>query len=158
MLNSYAMWLNIPLIDALLWRRHSSLVMRALSLAVAGQKPIAAGIEGLAHDYPAGWVRRRLVRIDEDVHKGRDWIESLQDRGLIRRSDAAVLDAAQRVGNLEWALRELAESSDRRLGYRLEFWLQLLFPLLIIAAGALVSLFALAYFLPLVKLIEVLAG
>ena len=74
-----------------------------------------------------------------------------------RRNDAAVLASAQRVGNLDWALRELAESSDRRLGYRLQFWLQLIFPLIVLAVGALVFLLAVAYFLPLVTLITKLA-
>ena len=158
LLNSYALWWNVPLIDYVVRRRHSALLMRALGMAVEGKKPIASAIGSLAVDYPSSWVRGRLRRVVDDVRQGRDWVESLLDHSLIRPAEAAVLVAAQRVGNLEWALREMAESSDRRLGYRLKFWLQMLFPLLILGLGAVVFLFAVAYFSPLVRLIEALAG
>ena len=67
-----------------------------------------------------------------------------------------MLGSAQRVGNLAWALREMAESNERRLGYRLQFWLQLLFPMLLICLGAVVFVLVVAYFCPLVSLIEAL--
>ena len=100
----------------------------------------------------------RLVRVKRDVEHGSDWVESLSDHGLIRPLDEAVLKSAERVGNLPWALEEMAASNDRRLGYRLQLVLQMLFPLTIIGIGALVFIFAVAYFSPLVKLIKVLAG
>ncbi|MCA1684700.1 MAG: type II secretion system F family protein, partial [Planctomycetia bacterium] len=52
--NSYALWWDVPAIDSLFRRRHSSLVMRALSLVVAGKRPIPRAIAALATDYPSG--------------------------------------------------------------------------------------------------------
>ena len=157
LLMSFAVWWDLPLVNSLFRRRHSALILRLLSLAVAGRRPIPAVIERLSVEYPAGWVRERLSLVSDDIREGRNWIDSLTERSLIRRPAAAVLHSAQRVGNLEWALHETAESTDRRLGYRLQFWLQMLFPLLIVGMGALVGLFAVAYFLPLVQLIEALS-
>jgi type II secretory pathway component PulF len=148
---------DIPLFDSLLRRRHTTLVLRALGLTVGGRRPIGEGIEALSREYPSEWVRKRLRRVNEDVRQGRDWIESLADRSLIGPADAAVLEAAARVGNLEWALREMADANERRLGYWLQFWLQMLFPFLVLVLGVVAFFFAVAYFAPLVRLLEVLA-
>jgi protein transport protein HofC len=149
---------DIPIVDVLFRRRHATLLLRALAMTVEGGKPIAAGIAMLAGGYPSTWVRRRLRDVDEDVMHGRDWIESLEYHRLILPTDAAVISSAQRVGNLRWALEEMAESNERRLGYRLQLCVQLLFPVLVLAMGALVGLFVISYFCPLVVLIERLAG
>jgi protein transport protein HofC len=149
---------NIPFLDSWLRRRHTALVLRGLALTVEGGKPISTGLSILARDYPSSWVRRRLRLVRDDVEHGRDWVESLQDYGLIRSADNAVLASAQRAGNLAWALREMADLCNRRLGYKLQFWLQLLFPLAMIALGVIVFFLAVAFFSPLVMLIEALAG
>ncbi len=149
---------NVPFLDSLFRRRHTTLILRALALTAEGGKPITTGLAVLASDYPSSWVRGRLVRVKRDVEQGSDWAESLSDHGLIQPLDEAVLKSAQRVGNLAWALEEMAASNDRRLGYRLQLILQLLFPVTIIGIGALVFVFAVAYFSPLVKLIERLSG
>src|SRR5262249_47459697 len=149
---------ELPFFSALFRRRHATLILRALALTAEGRKPILAGIATLSQAYPSRWVRRRLVEGRRDVERGGDWVESLGDHGLIRPSDEAVLTSAQRAGNLGWALAELAEANERRLGYRLQLWLQLLFPALVFALGLLVFVMAVAYFSPIVKLIEVLSG
>lgn len=149
---------NVPPIDALFRRRHTTVLLRALALSVGGGKPVTPALGVLAREYPSYWVRERLRRVDADVRDGRDWADALGDRGLIRPADAAVFASAQRAGNLEWALRELADSAERRTGYRLQFLTQSLFPVAILCLGAVVFVMAVAYFAPLVRLIEVLAG
>ena len=103
------------------------------------------------------WVRRRLRKVLREVREGADWVASLRGQGLINQADAAVLSSAQRVGNLPWALRETSSSAERRLSYRLQFWLQILFPVVVMAMGTMVFFYAVAYFMPLVRLIEALA-
>lgn len=152
-----ALW-DVPFADSLFRRRHTALILRALALTTEGGRPIEAGVEQLGRDYPSRWVRRRLVAALSDVRQGGDWVESLGRRRLIQGADAAVLTSARRAGNLDWALREMAESNERRIGYRLQLWLQFLFPMLVLGLGALVFVMAVAYFSPLVHLIERLAG
>jgi type II secretory pathway component PulF len=62
--------------------------------------------------------------------------------------------AAQRVGNAEWALDEMAESSLRRLIYRWRLVLNIVFPAVLLLFGALVAFFVIGFFLPLVSLIQ----
>jgi type II secretory pathway component PulF len=147
---------NIPFLDALFRRRHANLVLRGLALAVSGQQPINSGLAVLASTYPSRWVRQRLKLVHRDVARGENWVGALYRRGLIRPADAAVLASAERVGNLEWALRETAAAGERRLGYRLYYWLQVLYPILLLGMGVIVFTLSLGYFLPLITIIETL--
>jgi protein transport protein HofC len=144
---------NVPLFDRLFRRRHTALVLRSLALVAEGGRPITLGISTLANHYPTEWVRRRLIRAESDVQDGADWVESLERYGLIRSAEGDVLKSATSVGNLGWALRELAETTERRLATRFQMIVQALFPLAVLALGLLVFIMAMAYFMPLVQLI-----
>ena len=157
---SFLAWgnFNVPLFDRLLKRRHTALGLRSLGLVVDGGKPIALGVSTLARHYPTWWVRRRLELVESDIAHGADWIESLKRRGLIRASDAEVLVSAAEVGNLSWALFELADSADRKLATRFQMVVQTLFPLVVVMLGMAVFILAMAYFVPLVQLITELTN
>ncbi len=68
-----------------------------------------------------------------------------------------MLRSSASVGNLAWALAELAETSERRLAIKIQALIQFLFPLVVLTLGFIVFLFAMAYFAPLVKLITELS-
>ena len=72
---------------------------------------------------------------------------------LIGRADRAILQAAQRVGNLPWRCGEMADSNRRRLAYRVQALLQMCFPLAVFVYGAIVCFIAVAVLLPLTALI-----
>ena len=156
---SFLAWGNysIPVFDRVLGRRHTALVLRSLSLIVEGGKPIALGINVLANHYPAYWVRRRLRGADSYVKGGVDWIEALRRHRVIRTADAAVLASAESVGNLAWALEELAATVERRLANRVQLVIQTFFPLVVVVLGMVVFILATAYFMPLVNLIQKLS-
>jgi type II secretory pathway component PulF len=88
-----------------------------------------------------------------DIKEGSAWQKSLQIHRLIGSADAALLSAAQRSGNLSWALAEMADSYQRKATYRLQALAQVVLPLLMVPAGILVCLLVVAYFAPLTKLI-----
>ena len=154
--NSYE--IDLAVVDSLFRRKHVGLILRSLALTVDGGKPIESGLALLARDYPSSWVQVRLRLILDATRRGESWTSSFQHYGLLSKSEAQTLDAASRVGNLGWVLRELAESSDRRLGYRLQLWSQFLFPVAVLAVGIVVFLVCVAYFAPLVTLIMRLSG
>jgi protein transport protein HofC len=156
---SFIGWGNydIPLFDRLLGRRHTALLFRSLSLVIHSNYPIEAGLSVMADHYPTPWVRRRLVAARNGVREGADWIESLLQHYLIKPSDAEVLRSAAAVGNLGWALDELAESSERRLAIRFQMAIQTLSPLVVVMFGMVVFVTAVGFFSPLVKIISELS-
>jgi len=153
---SFISWGNydVPLFDRLLGRRHTALLFRCLSLVVHAGKPIEFGLSLLGDHYPTRWVRRRLTAARTDVRQGSDWIEALWRHRLIRAADGEVLRSAAAVGNLGWALDELAESSERRLAIKFQMLVQTFFPLVVLMLGLVVFVTALGYFAPLVKIIS----
>jgi type II secretory pathway component PulF len=145
---------DLPVLDRLVRRRHAAVVLRTLAIGMEGGQPLPALLDALARRYPSRWVRGRLRSVRDDVAAGADWRRSLGTHGFLRRTESAVLETAQRVGNLPWALRELADGIDRRFGVRFQAWSQVLFPLIILGLGGLVFVLAVAYFLPLIQLIR----
>ena len=103
-------------------------------------------------------MRRRLIKVDDQVQLGESWISALQRQGIIKSSDAQVLSSAAEVGNLAWALRELAETNERRLAFRFQAVIQTLFPLVVLCLGMVVLFLAVAFFTPLVVLLRRLSG
>jgi type II secretory pathway component PulF len=156
---SFGGWMNyqMPIFDRLFSRRHTALVLRALSVVIEANRPIATGLAILAEHYPARWFRRRLAKVQKDVRLGADWIDALWRAGVIRKPDAEVLASAASVGNLAWACRELADTAERRQQLRMQVLTQTLVPVAIIVLGLVVALLAVGYFIPLVTLIQSLA-
>jgi protein transport protein HofC len=157
---SFAGWANydVPIFDRMLRRRHTALILRALSLSIETGKPIEAGMETVADHYPTWWIRRKLIRADDHVRQGAPWIDELYREGLIRGSEAEVLHSASLVGNLPWAMRELAETGERRLAFRFQAVIQTLFPLVVLSLGVCIFLLCFAFFAPLIELIGRLSG
>jgi type II secretory pathway component PulF len=152
-------YLGVPLFDLpgtsrILRRQHTTAILDTLALGVEHHRPLAGILRVLHESYPKKSIRRRLNDVLFDIEPGAAWQESLFRRGLIRRSDLAVLQSAERTGNLVWALREIAESNRRRLAYRLNVAVQLLFPPIVLSFGAAMLFIAVALFSPLLTLID----
>jgi type II secretory pathway component PulF len=104
-------------------------------------------IDAFSDQWPLDEVNRRM-------EQGTAWYAALRDCRLIRKADAAVLESAQRAGNLAWALRAMADSNDRQFIHRLRGRAQLLTPLAILCVGGAVGFFIISYFLPLLYLLR----
>jgi type II secretory pathway component PulF len=146
-----------PGIARLMRRLDSARILDTLALVAHQQRPLSEGIAALAQSYPKPDIRRRLRRAMGDIQAGGDWCESFRRHDLIRRPELAILQAAQRVGNLPWALHEMADSARRRLAYRVQAIVQFLFPPIVICMGMIVMFIVVALFLPLIALIQKLA-
>jgi protein transport protein HofC len=134
-------------------RYDGSVVMRLLALAVRESLPLDAMIGLLSRSYPRSNVRARLAMAGARIEAGEPWYDSLQDTRLIGPTETAVLKSATRVGNLDWALEEMAASSLRRVSYQLRLWLNILFPLTLLIFGLIVAFHVVGLFTPLVHLI-----
>lgn len=139
-------------------RRHAAVILRALAMTAEARRPIESGLHTLALRHPSRWVRGRVAAAEADVARGVDWREALHRRGLIRPTELEALRAAQAVGNLPWAMNDLADSALRRANVRRTMLAQALWPLIVGAVGAVVLLLAVAFFLPLIELIGRLSG
>lgn len=139
-------------------RRHAGAILRALAMTAEANRPIEAGLRTLAARYPSERIRRRIAAAEFDVKRGVDWREALYRHGLIRPVEFEVLATAQAVGNLPWAMNDLADAAERRANLRRILLAQVLWPLMIGTIGVVVLILAVAFFLPLIELIGSLPG
>jgi type II secretory pathway component PulF len=146
-----------PGMSRLVRRLDTARILDGLAIVARQERPMIDGIAALAGSYPKPNIQALMSRALRDVESGGDWAEALCGRGLIRRTDYALLQAAQRVGNLPWAMQEMADSNRRRYIYRLQAIVQAAFPPMVIVCGLIVMFIAVAVFWPLVTLIQVLA-
>jgi type IV pilus assembly protein PilC len=149
-------WLpwEIPFLDRFTKALDSGLALRSLAWLVQRGKPLHTAVAVTARSYPKYWFRRRLGQAVWDMSNGVEWSAALRSRRIISAGDAQLLAAAERVGNIPWALRMVAESGERRLMYRLQCAVQVLYPLAILAISVVVAIYALAFFLPMVTLLQ----
>ncbi len=145
---------DLPGMGRLVRRLDTAAILETLALAAEHRRPMPEAFATLARTYPKASIRGRLRGVLSDLEGGADWCQSLFVRGLIKQADRAILQAAQRAGNLPWALREMAQSSRRRLAYRLHALVQLLFPPCILAIGGIVMFIVVSLFIPLISLIQ----
>ena len=138
-----------------LFRRYDgAVVMRGLALAVRRGLPMPEALKLVEESYPLPIVSRRLAHVRQGVERGQAWQQCLVQERLISRGDAAVLGAAERVGNLDWALDEMAASGLRRQAHRVQIALQILFPVLLMSVGLVVFIIVCGLFMPLISLIQ----
>ncbi|MBX3411701.1 MAG: type II secretion system F family protein [Pirellulales bacterium] len=130
-----------------------ALVMRSLAAMAEAHRPFGPLLEALATGFPSAWARPRLENAARQVAIGGDWCVALQSQGLLGASDAAALQAGERVGNLPWVMRELAASGERRFVYRVAALGQVLLPIAVIVCGLVVLSIVIVCFQPLVEMI-----
>ncbi len=145
---------QLPIIGLLWWSADCSLVMHWLAIAVRKKLPLGEMVRMLAAHFPQARIRQRLERASMRIDRGQDWRDSLQATGILRRRENVLFKSAERVGNLAWALDEMAQSGIRRAAHRIRAWTSIIFPLILFGFGAIVLFICLGSFLPLVTLIS----
>src|SRR5690606_20709323 len=110
--------LNVPLLMRWFPRLDAPPLLRALSHAVAAGQPLPQVVNDMSHRHLRSDIRQRLMRIGDALQRGEALWTPLQDEGFIRRAEGEALAAAQRAGNLPWAMRTLAESMNRAVRRR----------------------------------------
>lgn len=145
---------DLPVIRILWARVDSALAMRWLAIGIEQKRPIGEVVRMLAGYFPRKGMRARLRAAVKRIDAGADWCDSLRQVGVVRQPESVVFQAAERTGNLVWALKEMADSSVRRIAYRMRAWLGVAFPVALIAVGACILLIAFAVLTPLLSMLQ----
>jgi type IV pilus assembly protein PilC len=128
-------------------------LLRCLSLSVDGARSLHDTLILLLTRHPNPAMRVRLAAVEESVAQGQACWESFHAAGLLRRRDVNLLESAERVGNLSWALRGVADSMERRTEQRARLIAECVRPLGMLVVGTIVGFFVIGMFIPVVKVI-----
>jgi type II secretory pathway component PulF len=137
-----------------LWRMHAqSRVLRMLGILLEAGQTLPRALAVLVDsDYFKGQALRRVHGVLRRIERGEALAPSLREEGLLPERMVALVGAAERAGNLPWALTVLGEHLAERTVRILRRITMVLFPLGVIAAGILVMFISLAWFVPLIQI------
>jgi type II secretory pathway component PulF len=143
-------WLS----DRIFRGRRIADVLRILALATENREPLAEVLNRVAVVYPSAPIRRQVTRAATEVAAGADWRDALRNARIVNQAEQSLLKTAEQIGNLPWALREIAKRREKLIVYWFATRLQIAYPLIILLMGLLVGFYAISLFIPLVRLIS----
>ncbi len=130
-------------------------VLRMLAVFLEAGRPALEGMNAIAASGGLpGIGRRRVSRAALALTRGQALADALREAGLVTRSQAPLVQAAERVQNLPWALAELGDHLTRRAVRAMKRISLVFAPLSVIAVGALVGVVVFGMFLPLLAIME----
>ncbi|MFQ5731921.1 MAG: type II secretion system F family protein [Planctomycetaceae bacterium] len=145
---------EVPLVGRWFRRLDVPGILRNLATTVAADRPLDDALLVLGREHRRKALRNALSRSHQKYCQGDDCWHALRDAGLLTAREVAALRSAQRVGNLPWALRQLAEAIERRLSHRWLTVLEVAQPVAVLGLGVIVGVIEIGFFAPLVSLIE----
>jgi len=131
--------------------------LMVFAVGVRQRLPIPAILEMYSWTVPSAYLRNKGTKIRTAVEQGRDWIVAVRHAGFVSRSEASLLQSAQRTGNTAAVLDQLALSKERSQIRKDDLFSKLAFIPLIFLLGAFIGTFVIAMFLPLLALITALS-
>ena len=131
-----------------------SRVLRMLAVLLQAGRPVPEALAILADSggFPPK-AMRLLNSARRAVENGEPLAESLRRSGFLQPAMVPLLQAAERVHNLPWAMAELGETLVVRLARLLRRVSLAVMPVCLFGVGALVGLTGLGMYLPLIQLL-----
>jgi type II secretory pathway component PulF len=147
-------------IDVLRWvidrlRGHTRFgnALRLVAFAIEHKVDLPRTLEAIQFNYHSQIAKARLAKCTEALRSGVPWTAAFQQCRMISRHERALLDTAEQVGNVPWALRQIVHRRELIASMRMNLFGNLFFPLVIFALSSIVGFVVIALFVPLVKLI-----
>ncbi len=129
-------------------------VLRTLSLSAASGQPLGRALDCIMQDLPPGRSAKVVSALRHRVHGGEDAIGAMQSVGLLRACEAAFLHSSLKSHHLDWGLRHLADSVERRRRNLFRRLSQFIGPGVVLIVGAIVMFLARGFFEPLITLLD----
>jgi len=146
--------LKLPLLMRWFPRRDAPGILRSLATATATSSPLPNLVAQMAEHHPRYDLGQRLYRVSEALAAGDDSWSCLRQEGLLTGREAAAVAAAARGSSLPFALTTLADSIDRGRQHRMLWLIEIGQPFVIVCIGLIIGAYCLAFFLPLVAIIQ----
>jgi type IV pilus assembly protein PilC len=138
-----------------LTRMHvQSRVLAMLGILLETNRPLPEALDLLADSgYFAGTAHRRLVRARQRIAQGEALAPCLRELGLLPGRMVPLVQTAERTRNVPRVLTELGSHLAQCTVRAVRRVSMMFFPLAVLGVGALIGFLAVAWFMPLVKLL-----
>jgi type IV pilus assembly protein PilC len=147
--------LKIPL-GKLIWVESGvSLYCRTLSLILQAGIPVLAGLPLAIHAIPNKYLAARAGSIPDLIRNGEALSEAMSKAGFFPQLALDMVRIGETSGNLGGMLREASDVFDERIQTKIDTFVGLIEPVMIIVMGLLVAGMLLAVYMPIFNIIKV---
>ncbi len=147
--------LKIPL-GKLIWVESGvSLYCRTLSLILNAGIPVLTGLPLAIHAIPNKYLASRAAEIPDHIRNGEALSEAMAQAGFFPQLALDMVRIGETSGNLGGMLREASEVFDERIQSKIDTFVGLIEPVMIIVMGLLVAGMLLAVYMPIFNIIKV---
>lgn len=147
--------LRIPY-GSVIWLESSiSLFCRTLSLLLEGGISLLASVGVARHAVPNKYLVQRLDRLPEYIKNGESLSESLTHSGFFPLLALDMIRIGETSANLEGMLIDVADVYDERIQSKINTFVSLVEPIIIIFMGLIVAGMLLSVYLPIFNIIRV---
>ncbi|QDU53521.1 Type II secretion system protein F [Gimesia panareensis] len=152
---NYFGWSNlrIPFITGWFPRLNTPHYLRQIAQAVVVERPPLIALDSVGDYHLWADVREQAQSAAIQVRQGQNFWESLKEADVISSTEAGLCSTAEKLGNLPYVLRTLADTIEQRSIRRMRYFTEICKPILICILAVLVGYTVLALFMPLIQLL-----
>lgn len=149
------MKLKIPLARSVWLESGVSLFCRTFSLLVGAGINLLTSLQISSKAIPNRYLAARLAGVPDDVKNGQGLSDSLTKTGFFPGLAIDMIRIGETSANLEGMMGEVADTYDERIKARVDTFVSLIEPIIIIFMGVLIALMLLSVYLPIFNIIKV---
>ena len=150
--------LKVPIFGTLILKILMSRFARILSALLDSALPILRALEIVERTIDNIVVKREIEEMRAGIQKGKGIVEAIPKDGVFPPPVVKMLEVGEMSGNLDHMLRKVSEFYDRQVDYMIKNLTTVIEPILLAVLGVSVLFIALAVFLPMWNLMNVVTG
>ncbi len=149
---------RIPVIGGLIRKTSIARFTRTLGTLISAGVPILEAIM-ITRDTSGNYVyEQALTKVHDSIREGETFAGPLREAKVCDAIVVNMIDVGEETGDLDTMLMKIADNYDEEVDVAVQSLLSLLEPLLVVVLGGVVGTIVLALFLPLVAMIDSVAG
>lgn len=147
--------LKVPLARSVWLESGVSLFCRTFSLLVGAGINLLTSLRISSKAIPNRYLSSRLAGVPDDVKNGQGLSDSLAKTGFFPGLAIDMIRIGETSANLEGMMGEVSDTYDERIKARVDTFVSLIEPIIIIFMGVLIALMLLSVYLPIFNIIKV---
>jgi MSHA biogenesis protein MshG len=150
--------LRLPIAGKIILKATLARFARSLSLAIKSGVPVVQGLTNVAGVVDNDYIARRIEQMRDGVERGESVLRTAATTGVFTPVVLQMIAVGDETGELDDLMLEVAELYEREVDYEVKTLAAQIEPVLIVFLGIIVTILALAVFLPMWDLASVARG
>ncbi len=147
--------IKIPYFSRIRLESAIALFSRTLGLLLEGGITLLPGLPIACQAIPNKYLMKKTASVPDDIRNGGSLSDSLVKTGFFTPLATDMIRIGENSANLHGMLKEVADVYDQRIQARIDTFVSLIEPVIIIVMGLFVALMLLSVYLPIFNIIQI---